>query len=110
LNKIKNPVSYYISCKYIYFLIAECPTEVNAKHLIAGVVVGIVVVGLAVLLIWKLFATISDRRELARFLLETNVAKWDTVSYVNVYTIIQSLIICSCGHPMLYSCLKRKLK
>ena len=60
----------------------------NANHVIAGVVVSIVVAGLVLLLIWKLFTTISDRRELARFLLETNDAKWDTVSYVNVYTII----------------------
>ena len=60
----------------------------HATHLIAGVIVSIVVVGLVLLLIWKLFTTISDKRELARFLLETKDAKWDTVSYVNVYTII----------------------
>lgn len=69
-------------------LIVDCPTEVNLKYLIVGVVVGVVVVGLVLLLIWKLFTTVNDRRELARFLLETKDAKWDTVSYVNIYSLI----------------------
>ena len=51
--------------------------------------VGIVVVGLALLLIWKLFTTISDRRELARFESETKEAKWDTVSIMLLYLVIK---------------------
>ena len=53
----------------------------NVLAIVLGVVIGIVVVGLALLLIWKLVTTISDRRELARFEKETKDAKWDTVSY-----------------------------
>ena len=58
-------------------------------YIILGVVVGIVVVGLALLLIWKLFTTISDRRELARFESETKEAKWDTVSIMLLYLVIK---------------------
>lgn len=56
----------------------ECPAKVNVLAIVLGVVIGIVVVGLALLLIWKLVTTISDRRELARFEKETKDAKWDT--------------------------------
>lgn len=56
----------------------ECPTKVNVLAIVLGVVIGIVLVGLALLLIWKLVTTINDRRELARFEKETKDAKWDT--------------------------------
>lgn len=56
----------------------ECPEKVNVLAIVLGVVVGIVVVGLALLLIWKLVTTINDRRELARFEKETKDARWDT--------------------------------
>ena len=45
-----------------------------------GVVVGIVLIGLALLLIWKLLMVIHDRREFAKFEKEKMNAKWDTVS------------------------------
>jgi len=85
------PTNTWISFRFLYkhyiFYFAECPTEVNILYIILGVVVGIVVVGLALLLIWKLFTTISDRRELARFESETKEAKWDTVSIMLFYLI-----------------------
>lgn len=46
----------------------------------AGVVAGIVLIGLALLLIWKLLMIIHDRREFAKFEKEKMNAKWDTVS------------------------------
>lgn len=48
--------------------------------IVGGVVGGIVAVGLALLLIWKLFTFIHDRREFAKFEKERQNAKWDTVS------------------------------
>jgi integrin beta 1 len=45
------------------------------------VVAGIVLIGLALLLIWKLLMIIHDRREFAKFEKEKMNAKWDTVSY-----------------------------
>lgn len=47
----------------------------------AGVVAGIVLIGLALLLIWKLLMIIHDRREFAKFEKEKMNAKWDTVSH-----------------------------
>ncbi|XP_032831479.1 integrin beta-1-B-like isoform X1 [Petromyzon marinus] len=56
----------------------ECPTEPNILAIIAGVVAGIVLIGLALLLIWKLLMTIHDRREFAKFEKEKANAKWDS--------------------------------
>ena len=38
-------------------------------------------VGLALILMWKIFTTIHDKREFARFEKERMLAKWDTVSF-----------------------------
>lgn len=56
----------------------------------AGVVAGIVLIGLALLLIWKLLMIIHDRREFARFEKEKMNAKWDTVSVWNSDTVRQA--------------------
>jgi integrin beta 1 len=56
----------------------DCPKKVNIMAIVIGVIVGIVLVGLALLLIWKLLTTIHDRREFARFEKERQMAKWDT--------------------------------
>lgn len=45
-----------------------------------GVIAAIVLMGLAILLLWKLLTTIHDRREFAKFEKERMMAKWDTVS------------------------------
>lgn len=45
----------------------------------SGVVAGIVFIGLALLLIWKMLMIIHDRREFAKFEKEKLNAKWDTV-------------------------------
>jgi hypothetical protein len=44
------------------------------------VIGAIVLIGLALLLLWKLLTTIHDRREFAKFENERMMAKWDTVS------------------------------
>lgn len=56
----------------------DCPEPVNILAIILGVIGGIIAVGLALLLIWKLLTTIHDRRELAKFEKERQMARWDT--------------------------------
>ena len=57
----------------------ECPAGPDIIPIVAGVVAGIVLIGLALLLIWKLLMIIHDRREFAKFEKEKMNAKWDTV-------------------------------
>lgn len=56
----------------------DCPTPVNILAIVIGVIVGIVLVGLLLLLVWKLITTIHDSREYAKFEKERQMAKWDT--------------------------------
>ncbi|XP_076837538.1 integrin beta-1-like [Brachyhypopomus gauderio] len=56
----------------------ECYTNQNIIPIVAGVIGGIVLIGLALLLIWKLLMIIHDRREFAKFEKEKMNAKWDT--------------------------------
>uniref|UniRef100_A0AAY4AJG8 Integrin beta n=1 Tax=Denticeps clupeoides TaxID=299321 RepID=A0AAY4AJG8_9TELE len=56
----------------------ECITGPAVIPIVAGVVAGIVLIGLALLLIWKLLMIIHDRREFAKFEKEKLNAKWDT--------------------------------
>lgn len=58
----------------------ECPPKVFLLGIVLGVIAIIVLIGLAMLLLWKLFTTIHDRREFAKFEKERMMAKWDTVS------------------------------
>lgn len=46
-----------------------------------SVIAGVILVGLALLLIWKLITEILDRKEFARFQKELNKANWDQVWY-----------------------------
>lgn len=50
--------------------------------IILGVIGAIVLIGMALLLLWKLLTTINDRREFAKFEKERMIAKWDTVSII----------------------------
>jgi protocadherin alpha len=56
----------------------ECPPKVFMLGIVLGVIAAIVLIGMAMLLIWKAVTTISDRREFARFEKERMMAKWDT--------------------------------
>uniref|UniRef100_A0A1B6CMD9 Integrin beta n=1 Tax=Clastoptera arizonana TaxID=38151 RepID=A0A1B6CMD9_9HEMI len=56
----------------------ECPPEVRILGIVLGVIGAIVLIGLALLLLWKLLTTIHDRREFAKFEKERMMAKWDT--------------------------------
>ncbi|RVE40920.1 hypothetical protein evm_014430 [Chilo suppressalis] len=56
----------------------ECPKKVFILGIVLGVIAAIVLVGLALLMLWKMVTTIHDRREFARFEKERMMAKWDT--------------------------------
>lgn len=56
----------------------ECPRVLNILGIILGVSSAVLAVGFALLLLWKLFTIIHDRREFARFEKERQMAKWDT--------------------------------
>lgn len=55
----------------------ECPAQVHLMIVILGVISAIVLIGLALLLLWKLLTTIHDRREFARFEKERSMARWN---------------------------------
>ncbi|KAI1891396.1 hypothetical protein AGOR_G00143390 [Albula goreensis] len=55
----------------------ECPAGPDVVLITALVSGSIVLLGLVLLLVWKLFTTIHDRREFARFQRELDKAKWD---------------------------------
>lgn len=57
----------------------ECPAQVYMLGIVLGVIAAVVLIGLALLLLWKLLTTIHDRREFAKFEKERMMAKWDTV-------------------------------
>jgi integrin beta 1 len=49
--------------------------------IVLGVIAAVVLLGMAILLLWKLFTTIHDRREFAKFEKEAMMARWDTVHW-----------------------------
>ncbi|KAH3873527.1 hypothetical protein DPMN_036764 [Dreissena polymorpha] len=60
-----------------------CPSNCSLSDLvkcapILGTIGGIVFFGLVLLVIWKIYTTIHDQREFAKFEKETQNAKWDT--------------------------------
>lgn len=61
--------------------------------IILGVIAAIVLIGLALLLLWKMVTTIHDRREFARFEKERMMAKWDTVIDFNIFHQIKCLCL-----------------
>lgn len=62
----------------------ECPPKVFMLGIVLGVIAAIVLIGLVFLLLWKMFTSIHDRREFARFEKERMMARWDTV-IISVY-------------------------
>uniref|UniRef100_A0A7N9AXN6 Integrin beta n=1 Tax=Mastacembelus armatus TaxID=205130 RepID=A0A7N9AXN6_9TELE len=71
---------YYTYALPKHWCVSDCPAGPDIIPIVAGVVAGIVLIGLALLLIWKLLMIIHDRREFAKFEKEKMNAKWDTVS------------------------------
>ena len=59
----------------------ECPPKIFVLGIVLVLIAAIVLIGLAVLLLWKLLTTVHDRREFAKFEKERMMAKWDTVIF-----------------------------
>ncbi|TRY89151.1 hypothetical protein DNTS_018073 [Danionella cerebrum] len=76
----------------------ECPAGPDIIPIVAGVVAGIVLIGLALLLIWKLLMIIHDRREFAKFEKEKMNAKWDTVKRSSGEHEEFEFLYCRCYH------------
>ncbi|XP_069790315.1 integrin beta-2 isoform X2 [Narcine bancroftii] len=55
----------------------ECPPPTNVIAIVAGGVAGVLLVGLVILLIWKLLIELYDRREYRKFEKEKAKAKWN---------------------------------
>ncbi|XP_071950753.1 integrin beta-1-like [Antedon mediterranea] len=75
--------------------ITSCPEGIDALWLAIGIIIGILLVGLALLLAWKIATYIYDKREYAKFLKELENARTDAVRndyffylVVNVYLFI----------------------
>ncbi|XP_072118116.1 integrin beta-6 [Mobula birostris] len=56
----------------------ECPLPPNVSMIVLGISLAILVVGLVILFIWKMFISIHDRKEVAKFEAERAKAKWQT--------------------------------
>lgn len=59
--------------------VSECPKPVNLPLVMTSVIGGVVAIGIALLLIWKLLTLAHDRREYAKFQKEVSQAKWNQV-------------------------------
>lgn len=57
----------------------ECGTAPNAMTILLAVVGSILLIGIALLAIWKLLVTIHDRREFAKFQSERSRARYEMV-------------------------------
>lgn len=63
-------------------LVADCPPPVPVLAIVLGVIAGIVILGILLLLVWKLLTILHDKAEYAKFNNERLMAKWDTVSLI----------------------------
>lgn len=69
----------------------ECPPQVYVLGIVLGVIAAVVLVGLALLLVWKIATSIHDRREFARFEKERMMARWDAVSLCHIIIYYMSI-------------------
>ena len=61
-------------------VLTECKRPLRVGLVVGSVVLGIVLIGLLILLVWRIAVFIYDRREYARFERERRNARWETVS------------------------------
>ncbi|XP_038047358.1 integrin beta-1-like isoform X1 [Patiria miniata] len=55
----------------------SCPLVADVLWIIIGIIIGIILVGIALLLIWRLLTYIHDRREFQQFEKERTNAQWE---------------------------------
>ncbi len=74
----------HFSCLLLFCMHSSvCPSKSAILWMIIGIVVGILLVGLVLLLIWRLLTYIHDRREFNQFEKERENARWEAVSHTN---------------------------
>ena len=59
--------------------------SIFSSGIILGVIGAIVAIGMMLIILWKFFTTIHDRREFARFEKERSMARWDAVSFLHSF-------------------------
>lgn len=64
----------------VSWALSECGSAPNAMTILLAVVGSILLIGIALLAIWKLLVTIHDRREFAKFQSERSRARYEMVS------------------------------
>lgn len=57
----------------------ECPEPPNVPLIVGGTIAGVFLIGVLVLVIWRLLVELLDRREYRRFEKEKTKAKWNDV-------------------------------
>ncbi|MGH0143234.1 UNVERIFIED_CONTAM: hypothetical protein FKN15_014043 [Acipenser sinensis] len=57
---------------------ADCPKPPNIPLIILGVSMSVLTIGIILLIIWKLYVSVHDRKEVAKFEAERANAKWQT--------------------------------
>lgn len=62
-----------------FFLFLECPQPPNIAAIVGGTIAGVALIGLLLLVAWRLVAELIDRREYHRFEKEKSKAKWNEV-------------------------------
>ena len=61
--------------------------------ILLGVIGAIVAIGMVLIIMWKVFTTIHDKREFARFEKERQMAKWDAVRGIcsNAFKVVDTI-------------------
>ena len=69
---------------YIFSIIVfiECPDPAVLYYKIGGIVGGTFLIGLVILILWKVMVTIHDKREFSRFEREEQLRQWSPVIYI----------------------------
>uniref|UniRef100_A0A915I8T4 Integrin beta n=1 Tax=Romanomermis culicivorax TaxID=13658 RepID=A0A915I8T4_ROMCU len=76
--RVSYRIRSFLMCHIAFEISTDCPVPVPILPIVLGVIAGIVLIGLVLLLIWKLLTIIHDRREFAKFENERLMARWDT--------------------------------
>ena len=67
---------------YLYeHIFTECPKPVNTLTILLGVIGGILIIGIMLLVLWKIIVTMYDKIEYAKFEKELAKAKWEVVMF-----------------------------
>lgn len=95
------------SCPNISFFPIESVEGPNVAAIVGGTVVGVVLIGVLLLIIWKALTHLTDLREYRRFEKEKLKSQWNNVSDLASGTPIAHehglFSLMSLGEPLVYS-------